>query len=95
MGKKLNKVAYGALLGAILPVILFLILHYSLYDTYSFKVIKYNFEQDSLNYFMRISVLVNIVPIVLGNQLKLTKFAAGAFVVTILYAIPVMIIAFT
>ena len=95
MNKKVNKRWIGTLVAAVLPVLVLLVLHRTTWYTYSFsEFLEYNYQSGSLGYFLRISILFNIIPFILSNQMGWNKFTVGVFIMTVIYAIPVVILSF-
>jgi len=95
MNKKINKKIYGVVLAAILPVVVLLLLYRFKWYTFSFEdFIRHNYNSGSLGDFLSMSVLVNLIPFILGNQVRWTEFTKGVFMMTIIYAIPIVILYF-
>lgn len=93
MANKLNKTKYGFVIGLILPVLMLTGMYVMQKTTYSVsEFFRFNYRIGELGKFLSIALVVNLIPFVLANQFHKTQFAKGVFLITLIYAIPIIVI---
>jgi hypothetical protein len=95
MAFKINQKKYGFAVAFLLPLIVLVILYLVQWSSFSFSnFISHNYQSGKLGAYLSISVLINLIPFIMANQFRKTEFARGVFLMTIIYAVPLVILYF-
>jgi hypothetical protein len=95
MATNINQKKYGFIVGLILPSNVLGALYFLQWR--SFTVMEFfsiNYQSGKLGAYLSIAVLINLLPFIIANQFRKTEFARGVFLMTLIYAVPLVILYF-
>ena len=89
MANKRQQRLYGALLALVLPWLVLMVLYFFQWRTFTLtEFFTINYDTGKIWSYAKLSLLINVAPFVIANQIQKTEFARGVFLMTLIYAVP-------